>query len=50
MKFISEGTFTNRNPAIFEKEIELIKRRERIKHLPVFDIGKIPENIIRQCV
>jgi hypothetical protein len=50
MKFITDETFTNRNPAILDKELELIERRERIKHLPVFEIEKIPENIIRQCV
>jgi len=49
MKFIPEETFTNRNTAIIEKEKELEERQERIKHLPVFDIKKIPSDIIKQC-
>jgi len=35
---------------IAEKEIELALRRDKIKNLPIFDIKKIPDNIIRQCV
>lgn len=50
MKFFPEFTFQNRSPLIAEKEIELALRRDKIKNLPVFDIKKISETTIRQCV
>ena len=50
MKFIPEETFTDRNPLIAEKEHEIELRRDRIRNLPVFDIGKIPRKIIRDWV
>jgi hypothetical protein len=50
MKFISEETFTDRNPLMAEKEKEIETRRERVRNLPVFDIKKIPRKIIRDWV
>lgn len=50
MKFMPDKMFTERNPAILRKEKELDERGEHMKHLPVFDIKKIPPEIIRKCL
>jgi hypothetical protein len=50
MKFIPERTFSDCNQSIREKERELEIRIERIKNLPVFDIKKIPTDIIIKCL
>jgi len=50
MKFITAKTFTESNQAIKEKEKELEGRRKRIRNIPVFEIKKIPADIILQCL
>ena len=50
MKFIPEEAFDNRSIAMVEKEMEIYERQERIWMLPIFDIKKIPPEIILQCL
>lgn len=49
MKFIPESTFTDVSPALVEKELELEERKQKIRNLPVFDINKIPAEVVSQC-
>ena len=49
MRFIPDDTFTNISPKLLEKEQELADRRERIHNLSVFDINKIPPEVLSQC-
>ena len=50
MKFIPNEIFENRNEAMLEKEKELRERQDKINKMPVFDIYKIPQETIRQCL
>jgi|ERR1035437_739258 hypothetical protein len=49
MKFIPEKTFTDISPELIEKERELAERRQKIRNLLVFDINKIPADVVGQC-
>ena len=50
MKFIPGEIFDNPSPALQKKQQELEKRREAIRNMPVFDINKIPGDIILTCL
>ncbi len=49
MKFIPEGVFKHKSEALLQKETQLMERRKKIGNLPVFDIKKVPEDIIQKC-
>ncbi|RCW36757.1 hypothetical protein [Marinilabilia salmonicolor] len=49
MRFIPEQIFSNRSEEIPGKEKQLHERREKIKNLPVFDLEKVPFDIIKKC-
>lgn len=50
MRFIPDGIFESRNEDMQIKEAEIAGRIEAIRKLPVFDIGKIPTDVIHQCL
>ena len=50
MQFIPEEIFEHPKAEKTEKELELIERSERINHLPVFNIHKIPRRTIKECL
>ena len=50
MSFIPNEVFTAVNPERIRKKEEILQRRERIKSLPVFDIRRIPDEVLRECL
>lgn len=50
MRFIPEKIFDQRSKTLLEKEEELALRKEKVRNIPIFEIDKIPDEIIRQCL
>jgi len=49
MKLAPEGLFADRG-RFAQKEADLEKRREAMARIPQFDLSKIPDDIVEQCI